>query len=331
MLGILILALLYSIAIAKPVLLPIVLALLLNFVLRPVHRILRRMYIPKVIGAVVILMALAGMTLWGLTRLAGPASEWFQELPASLYRIQDELADLLEPVQRVSQVADRVDEFAQMNDESEPPKLQVETPAVSDKALDYLQDFGGYLVLTFILLFFMLTYGERFYKRLAHDPGTADAIDEIADNVSNYLLTVTVINICLGLAVGIAMFLLGLTNPVLWGVMATVLNFVPVLGALVGVGIMSFVSLLLFDSFGQVILPPLLYFILTNIEGNFVTPMVLGKRFTINPIIIFVWLLFWGWMWGIPGALLAVPLLMAFRIFCEHFRPFNGVGELLGR
>lgn len=330
MLVLLILALLFAVTVAKPVLLPIILALLLNFIFRPIHRFLHRLHIPKILGAIIILAGVAALTVLAVLRLAAPAAEWFEELPGNLRRMQTELRELIEPVKKVTEVAQQVDELAKLDGPAPSPTVELEAPPVSDAVWTYVQDFLGYLIVTFILLFFMLVYGQRFYRRLAQDTETAGVVDEIADSVSRYMLTITVINACLGACIGFAMYLLHMPNPLLWGVMATILNYIPYLGALAGLAIVTFAAVLVFDSVSQVVVVPIVYFVLTALEGNFITPMILGRRFTINPIIIFVWLLLWGWMWGIPGALLAVPLLMGFRIFCAHFRPLNRVGDILG-
>jgi predicted PurR-regulated permease PerM len=126
------------------------------------------------------------------------------------------------------------------------------------------------------------------------------------------------------------MWALGMPNPMLWGVMATFLNFVPYLGAIAGIAVVALVALLTFDGLMPSLLPPLVYFLLTGIEGYFVTPMIVGRRLTLNPLAILVGLLFWGWLWGIPGALLAVPILASLKILCDHVDRLQPLGEMLG-
>jgi predicted PurR-regulated permease PerM len=126
------------------------------------------------------------------------------------------------------------------------------------------------------------------------------------------------------------MHLLGLPNPMLWGVMATVLNFVPYLGAMVGIAVIAAVAALTFETPSEYFLPPLVYFLLTAIEGYFLTPIIVGRQLTLNPFVILLGLFLWGWMWGIPGAVLAVPMLASFKIVCDHIPPLTPVGEFLG-
>ncbi len=153
--------------------------------------------------------------------------------------------------------------------------------------------------------------------------------NELQENISVFLFTITCINICLGALVGLAVMWVGMPNPVLWGVVAGALNFIPYFGPITGVAVLAIVGLVTFDSLGQALLSPIIYLSLHAVESNFVTPMILGRRLTLNPVVIFISLIFWTWIWGIPGALLSVPMLMMLKIFCDHFKPLAPIGEFL--
>jgi predicted PurR-regulated permease PerM len=152
---------------------------------------------------------------------------------------------------------------------------------------------------------------------------------EVEHHTSRYLYTVTGINILMGASIGVGMYLIGMPNPLLWGVMAGFLVFIPYIGPLIGISIVTIVAFLTFDSLGRILMAPAIYIALETIQGQIVTPMVLGLRFTLNPVAIFVWLIFWGWMWGIVGAMLAFPMLTIFKILCDHIQPLAPVGEFL--
>jgi len=156
-----------------------------------------------------------------------------------------------------------------------------------------------------------------------------EMVREMEDDVSFYLLTISLINAGLGIAIGTAMYLLGMPNAVLWGVMAALFNFVPYLGALVGAGVVGLVALLTVEQPLAALLPPLVYLTLTSIEGYLVTPAMLARRLTLNPIAVFLSLILWTWVWGIGGALLAVPLLATFKICCDHIEPLKPIGTML--
>lgn len=213
--------------------------------------------------------------------------------------------------------------------DGKPLKVEVSSGGISQLLWTNISQFGVHLIMTMVLMFFMLSYGEVVYKRLASRSRALSITSEVTSNVSSYLFTVTVINAALGVCIGIAMYLLGMPNPVLWGVLGALLNYVPYLGSMVGEIIVFFVALLTFDSFGRILAVPGVYLILTTLEGSFITPMILGNQFTLNPIFIFIWLLFWSWYWGIPGGIIAMPLLMAFKIVCDHFAATEWISDMI--
>jgi predicted PurR-regulated permease PerM len=188
----------------------------------------------------------------------------------------------------------------------------------------------------FILLYFLLASGDLFLRKLIKRIPSLQKKKEIVKitrevehHTSRYLYTVTGINILTGASIGVGMYLIGMPNPLLWGVMAGFLVYLPYIGPLIGITIVTIVAFLTFDSLGRILLAPAIYIGLETIQGQIVTPMVLGLRFTLNPVAIFVWLIFWGWMWGIVGAMLAFPMLTIFKIFCDHIQPLAPLGEFL--
>jgi predicted PurR-regulated permease PerM len=151
----------------------------------------------------------------------------------------------------------------------------------------------------------------------------------VQTELSRYLFTITVINAALGVAVGLAMWAVGMSNPILWGVIAAVFNFVPFLGALVGVSLSAIVALVTFDSLSGAMLAPGFYLLMTAIEGQFITPSIVGRRLEINSVAVLLSLAFWAWMWGIVGALMAVPILVAVRVLCNHVESLSSFGMFL--
>ena len=157
-----------------------------------------------------------------------------------------------------------------------------------------------------------------------------EMVHEVERGVSSYLLTVTLINIALGVVIGLAMWLMEMPNPALWGAMATTLNFIPYLGAMAGTIVVFLVAVFSFDSLAYASLVPVVYFGCTALEGNFVTPSLLGRNMSMNPIVVFLSLVFWGWMWGVGGALIAVPTLAILKIGLDQFDRTRPIGTLLG-
>jgi predicted PurR-regulated permease PerM len=340
--GLFTLAILYTCYFAQAVLIPIALALLLNLLLAPVVRGMRRyLRLPEGVGAALVLLTVVAVVVGTIYGLSGPTSRWLAQLPVAMTEVRDKVEALRQPVQEVQQAAKKVENLAQGEprpDEQRPVQVAVQGPSLTKMFLDGAVTFVAGLVVMVALLFFLLASGDTLLRqavtiapRLGDKRRVVEIVRETEDDVSYYLLTVSLINAGLGVAIGGAMYVLGMPNAVLWGVMAGVFNFVPFLGAVTGIGIVGLVALLTFDQFWSILLPPLSYLCLTSLEAQFVTPALLARRLTLNPVAVFLALIVWTWMWGIAGALLAVPLLATFKICCDHIEPLQPIGTMLGR
>jgi len=198
------------------------------------------------------------------------------------------------------------------------------------------QTFTAQFLTTFLVLFFLLISGDTFLRRLVEvmprfrdKRQVTDISQQIEADISIYLVTITFMNALVGLATGLAMWALGLEDAVLWGAIAFLLNFVPILGPLTGVAIFLGVGMLSLDPLWKAFMPMVLYSVIHIIEGETVTPMLLARRFTLNPVLVIISLLFWDWMWGIPGAILAVPMLAMLKIVCDRIRSLAALGHFL--
>lgn len=193
-------------------------------------------------------------------------------------------------------------------------------------------------VVMFFLLYFLLATGDRLLARiaaLARTPaGGARLLDIVASverNVSGYLASITLINVGLGVCTAAIAYLFDMPNPLLWGTIAALFNFIPYLGSMVTLAVLALVAVLTYDTLSQALLVPASFLLLATIEGQVVTPFVLGHRLSLSPIAVFLGLIFWGWLWGPAGALLAVPVLVTLKIVCDHLPPLSPVSALLGR
>jgi predicted PurR-regulated permease PerM len=187
-----------------------------------------------------------------------------------------------------------------------------------------------------VLVLFLLASGDMLYEKIIRVlPTLSDKkralriVHDIEASISRYLLTVTLINVGLGVVIGLVMWALGMPSPAVWAVASVVLNFLPYIGAVVGVGVTAVVAFVHFDGLTAALLPPLAYLACTIVEGNVVTPLVLGRRLELNTVALFVGVAFWGFVWGIVGVFLAVPLLVVLKVFCDHFPGLSGLGEFL--
>jgi predicted PurR-regulated permease PerM len=337
--GLLLIALGYTLYVAQAVFLPIILALLLSFLLAPLVKGLNRLRLPTALSAAVVLLVTLGLVGYGTSWLLAPAATWIQQLPRSLRQIEGKMEVVQESVEKVSKATEEVQKLTQGDKSTVRPALRVEVKRTNLLGVVLNQTLGvvASAVATVILLYFLLASGDLFLLKLVRvlpsltDKKTAVSIvHQVEHDISRYLLTITVINAGLGMAVGSAMFLLGMPNPFLWGVMAGALNFIPYLGAMTSATILTLVALLTFEEVGQAVVVPVVFLVLTGLEGFIVTPTIVGRRLALNPVAIFIWLIFWGWFWGTAGMLLAVPLLAMLKIICDHVKPLAAIGEFLG-
>jgi len=332
--GLFILAVFYTIYFMRSILLPIVLALLLSYLLRPIVRGLAKLKIPLVVSAAVILIGLLVLVGYGISVLAAPTVAWLQKAPVGLAELQHKLRPVKKSVAQVTQATSEIEKLATTNAEAK--AVEVKRHPITETFVTRTPEFIASAVFLVILLYFLLVYDQVFIAKLVKllptlsDKKTAVGIaQDIESQVSRYLFTITAINACLGLAVGTAVGLLGLRNPLMWGVMVALLNFVPYLGALTGIICMTIGAVLSFDSLGYALIFPAVYLAFGTLEGSFITPWIMGRSLTLNPVIILLSLTFWGWMWGIVGIILAVPILAAFKIFCAHIKPMEPLAEFL--
>ena len=332
--GLFILAVFYTIYFMRSILLPIVLALLLSYLLRPIVRGLGKLKIPVAVSAAVILIGLLVLVGYGISALAAPTVAWLQKAPVGLAELQHKLRPVKKSVAQVTQATSEIEKLATTNAEAK--AVEVKRHPITETFVTRTPEFIASAVFLVILLYFLLVYDQVFIAKLVKllptlsDKKTAVGIaQDIESQVSRYLFTITAINACLGLAVGTAVGLLGLRNPLMWGVMVALLNFVPYLGALTGIICMTIGAVLSFDSLGYALIFPAVYLAFGTLEGSFITPWIMGRSLTLNPVIILLSLTFWGWMWGIVGIILAVPILAAFKIFCAHIKPMEPLAEFL--
>ena len=337
--GLFVLAVFYTMYFMRAVLLPIVLALLLSYIFKPLLRGLGKWGIRPAFASAILLLGLVALIGYGVSFLAAPAAGWLDKAPYGLQQLQQKLNPLRKPMAQVAKASGEIDKLTAPEDAGAPAApvpVAVKQNRMADTVLGATPELAVSAVLLLILLYFLLAYDEVFLSKLIktmprlEDKKRAVAIaHEIESHISRYLLTITLINLGLGLAVGATVGLLGLSNPIMWGALVAVLNFVPYLGALTGIICMTIGAILSYDSLSYALLFPAVYLLLATIEGNFVTPWVMGRSLTLNPVIILLSLTFWGWMWGIAGVILAVPILAAFKIFCAHIEEMEPIAEFL--
>jgi predicted PurR-regulated permease PerM len=337
--GLFLLASFYTLYFGRSFFMPLVLALLFSLLLSPVVRTLKRVVrVPEPLGAGLVMIALLGTLGFGIYELSGPAYAWMAGAPQSLHRVEAKLRDLKKPVATIGRATEQVEKIAQVGGApAKPQAVTVQAASWGERLLGQATDVVAGIFIMLVMLFFLLASGDLFLRklikvlpRLEDRRRAVEIARQVEEDVGRYLATVTMMNAGIGTAVGISMALVGMPNPLLWGALVFISNYIPYLGSIVCYVVFAMVGFLTFDTLGRCLLPVGIYVLLNIAEAYVVTPLVLGRRLTLNPVVLFLSLTFWGFLWGIPGAVLAVPIMVVFKIFCDHIEPLAPIGEFLG-
>jgi len=340
--GLLLLGVLTALYVAQALLQPVVAAMILSLVFAPAVRAMNRLWIPKPLAAAIVVLGLLAALIGASYTLVEPAGKWLQRAPEALHEMDAKLRHFADSVKKVvsatAQVQDMTEQLAGASSTEKPAQeVVMQEPSFAATALDVAKNFWISAVSTLVLLFFLLARGDMFLRktiaampRLSDKKNAVDIARSIEVAVSDYLWTVTLINFCLGAAVAVALYLLNVPNPLLWGAMVAVFNFIPYLGDIASFSVLTVVGLLSFDELWRSMLVPGVFYLLTATEGYVVTPLIVGRRLSLNPVVIVLSVLFWGWMWGAVGVLLAVPILVALKTLCDRVESLQTFGEFLG-
>jgi len=321
---------------ASSIILPMVLALMLDLLLQPAVNLLGRVHWPRVLGALLTIFLVIASLVALVAALAMPAATWAKRLPEGIPRLEAHLVALTGPIKALQLFIQQAERAA----DTPGPKAST-LPARRDLGLTGALVEGMRAVLdglftTVLVLYFLLVSGDIFLRRTVEILPTfkdkrqaVDIFQQIQADLSSYLLTITGMNALVGVATAASMYFCGLGDPLLWGTTAFLLNYIPILGPLVGSCIFVLAGMLSFDGLWWALLPPALYASIHLLEGETLTPMLLARRFTLNPVLVILSLVFWFWMWGVPGAFLAVPMLAIMKIVCDRLHPLRALGHFL--
>lgn len=330
------LAVLAAVHAASSIILPVVLAFVLQLILQPAVHLLERIGLPRAIGALLAILVVVGALVGFVAALSLPAATWAEKLPEGLPRLETHLVVLKRPIEALQKVIQQAEHVADA-----PDRKGAIVSVRRDLGLTGALFAGTRAVIdglftTVLVLYFLLVAGDIFLRRIVEVlPNFRDkrqAVDisqQIEADISAYLLTITAMNAAVGIATAVAMYFCGLGDPLLWGAAAFLLNYVPILGPLLGTVMFLLAGMLSFDSLWWALLPPALYFGIHLVEGETLTPLLLARRFTLNPVLVILSLVFWFWMWGVPGAILAVPMLAILKIVSDRVRPLKALGHIL--
>jgi predicted PurR-regulated permease PerM len=334
------LAVVYTLFFGRAFFIPIFFAVELNFLLSPAIRWMRRkLHVPAPLTAAILILGLAGSLGMGLYSLATPAQGWLVSAPTTLGRAGQKLHKIMKPVEQVSRTADQMDKVTSVTGTAnKTQQVVVAGPSMGSRFFGTTQSIVGALLEVLVLTFFLLSAGDLFLQktikvstRRASQRNAVEIARAIEASISRYLVTSAVLNIAEGAVFTLIMYGLKMPNPFLWGALVTCLEFIPYVGALTLIAILTVAALTVFDSMGHALLIPASFVALNLVQGNLVGPMVMGHRLSLNPVAIFIGVAFWWELWGIAGAFLAVPILASLKIICDHVEWLSGIGEFLGQ
>lgn len=322
---------------AKDIIMPIVLGLLITLTLTPVVRFFTKFNIPHRISAIVVVVGTSAALVMGVYTLSEPLGDLFESLPDISKRLEQRIVPYRSTLDEITNASDQVKGIVDVGSgEDEIQQVVVERPGLLTTAASTLASGLSSLLLALLLSLFILSSGTLFYEKvvaimpaLSGKKRALRIVYDVEKSVSRYLFTITLINVGLGVVIASLLAWFETPNAFLWGAIATVLNFLPFLGAVIGAGLLAIVSLGGTETIGMALLPPAIYMICTTLEANFVTPLIVGKRLSLNIVAVFLTVAVWGWLWGLAGALMAVPILVVVNVLCDHVDSWSSFGQFL--
>ncbi|MEO8242935.1 MAG: AI-2E family transporter, partial [bacterium] len=291
---------------AKEVVLPLLMGTLLALTLSPVVRGLQKAGLPPAISATTLIFLIAVAIGGSILVMKGPISTWIDEAPGFENEVKAKLQTIASSLAVVKKASEQVENIAAGETDATVQKVAVQSPGFLTLAVSNVVSIGAAFLVTLVLALFLLASGDMFYIKLIDVfPRFGDKkralriVYGIERSVSRYLFLVTMINTGLGVVIGLEMWAIGMPKPLVWAVFACLVNFLPYIGPLLGVGLATLVALVSFDNLGHAALVPVVYLTTTSVEGQFLTPIILGRQLELNTVAVFVTVVFWGWLWGV--------------------------------
>jgi len=331
----LLLALLYTVTLTRALLIPLVLAAFIGLALNPLVAAGARIRLPRWLSASVLMIGLVIGIGSGVGLLAQPALGWFHGAPSAIRSFVPKFRSLTKPLEAANRATQTLVSGNSRSAAPPPAPLSISAWDVVSTAPKIL----AAILSVMLLVFFFLVYGDTMLRRLveltpsfAYKRHAVSIVRSFQSEVSRYLLTALSINTSLGAITAGMLWLYGVPDALLWGAVAMFANFIPYVGAIFTTVVLAIVSMLYAKTANlEVFLPTLTFAAITIVEGNLITPLIQGRSMRLSPIAILLWLLIWGWLWGIPGALLAVPMLTCAKLICERVRGWEWFALIVSR
>ncbi|HEU5297121.1 MAG TPA: AI-2E family transporter [Burkholderiaceae bacterium] len=332
--GLLAIAIVLLLKVAAPLLLPITTAIVLTFVFAPIVRTLRSGGVPETLGAAFVVAFFLAVTLLLTSTLIGPASQWWERAPSTVAQVMAQIDRLRTSILRPGGPPARAPASkAAVADRgaggTDPLKDQLATEGVAFTrvVIGKVLSFGLSAAATIILLYFllasehwMLSRSVEAIPRRRSRALLVAGVRHVERDIGRFVGTLALVNVGVAGVTLVAVWMLGLPNPLLWGVVAGTLNFIPYIGPVITATMLALAGMLTFDTALDMLAPAMAFVAIHAVESNLVSPWFVGRRLTLSPLAVFLSVMFWGWLWGIAGAMLAVPVLVGIRSLCRRNR-----------
>jgi len=323
---------------AQAYLVPIALALVFAMLLAPLCRLLELIWIPRPLAAIMALVT-AGFVAWmAFSLIAEPASRLMADAPAMMKRAERHLTELQAPLKPLTDISKEVEGLSIVDPETPASRrVVVQEPGLASSIMASAQAAAVQTGFVFILAFFLLLTREEFrikyiafQQTLAGRVRAARVFRDVGRRVTGYMVTFSIINLVVGVGAGLACWQLGLPEPIMWGGLGFIFNFIPFLGPAIMMALLGMAGLATFETMLEASFPLLAFMAISFLEANIITPTIVGKRMTLNPLAIILVVSFWIWLWGPIGGVVALPLLIMFKVICDHTPPLRVIGALIG-
>ncbi len=334
--GILGMLVLYACAAAAVLIVPVLLALLISLMLSPAVRLLCRWHLPRVLATLLVLLGTIFLTGSLLASFVAPARAWMVQVPKSIDRIELALRDLRRPLQAATQASEQIAKLTNVDGDKNPARVVDAGPSRITQILSATPAVLASLIATLLLIFIFLLHGDAVLRKFVElapalhmKKDIVTATRSAQRELSTYMITIALINTALGLLTAAALWWLGVDSPLLWGGVVAVLNFAPFAGPMLAVMVLIVVGFARFEIPLTALSVPGIFLVLHLIEGQLVTPLIVGRRLALDPVMVFLALMLFGWLWGVAGLLLAMPLLTCLRIVAERIPAWNVLAKVL--
>ena len=321
---------------AKGLMLPIVLSVLLALLLTPAVDFTDRLRLPRWLGALLVVAALIGTLVVAGTQLAAPAQRWLNPSSPEWRKLEFRIREIKRPLETIKDAQDRVSEIAEGEPGKPKPKEVVVERRDLFQAFNDMQPLLVGALTVVVLLYFLLSAGDLFLRklirvlpRLTDKKKAVGMARTIQVEIGRYFMTIASINLGLGVVTAGVLALLGMPSAVFWGALIGLLNFIPYAGPGISLVLLTAGAFVSLDSWPAILAVPLSFFALTVIEGQFLQPLLVGRRLRLNVVVTFLSVIAWGWLWGLGGVVVAVPILVVLKICADHIESLSTVGEFL--